>query len=146
MLSLTRITICGIRLVTYALALYWITIFIGTHLPREIAEEEMARLAEFKLNDKSLHFIAYFGLGFLLGWALPARFGLSQRLAIAIAIGISYAAFDEWSQRFARGRVPGVDDFIADSAGLLAGLLLYFMVRQAWAWRRPPASENHSVA
>ena len=146
MLSLTRIKICGIRLVTYPLVVYWITIFVGTHLPREIAEEEMARFAEFNLNDKSLHFIAYFGLGFLLGWALPARFGLSQRLAIAIAIGITYAAFDEWSQRFVEGRVPGLDDFIADSGGFLAGLLLYLVVRQAWVWCRSPVSENHSVA
>lgn len=146
MLSLTRITIFGIRLVTYALVVYWITIFVGTHLPREIAEEEMARLAEFKLNDKSLHFIAYFGLGLLLGWALPARFGLTQRLAIAIAIGIAYAAFDEWSQRFVEGRVPGLDDFIADAAGFLAGVLLYFLLRQAWAYCQSPAKEDHSAA
>lgn len=146
MLSLTRITIFGIRLVTFALVVYWLTIFAGTHLPREIAEEEMARLEAFKLNDKSLHFIAYFGLGLLIGWALPARFGLSQRLAIAIAIGITYAAFDEWSQRFVEGRVPGLDDFIADAAGFLAGLLLYLGLRQAWSSRRLPPGEDHSVA
>lgn len=143
---LTRITICGIRLATYALLVYWITIFVGTHLPRDIAEEELARLEAFKLNDKSLHFIAYFGLGFLLCWALPAKLALSQRLAIAVGIGIAYAAFDEWSQRFVPGRVPGLDDFIADSGGFLAGVLLFILIRQAWAWLTLPGDESQSVA
>jgi VanZ family protein len=143
---LTRITFFGIQLATYALFVYWATIFVGTHLPREIAEEEMARLEAFNLGDKSLHFIAYFGLGFLLCWALPARFKLSQRLVIAIAIGIAYAAFDEWSQRFVEGRVPGLDDFIADSGGFLAGVLLFIVIRQAWAWLKLPGGEYQSVA
>lgn len=143
---LTRITIFGIQLATYALLVYWITIFVGTHLPRDIAEEELARLEAFKLNDKSLHFIAYFGLGFLLCWALPARLHLFRRLAIAIAIGIGYAAFDEWSQRFVEGRVPGLDDFIADSGGFLAGVLLFLVIRQAWAWLMPSGGESQSVA
>jgi VanZ family protein len=78
--------------------------------------------------DKVAHFGAYALLG-----AFLARGQLSAGLpALAVAlIGWAYAASDEWHQSFVPGRSPDLLDWVADAAGVAAGLAFYH-----WARRR----------
>ena len=69
--------------------------------------------------DKVAHFGAYFVLGALLSWggtrrALPA--------VVAMLIGSAYGASDEIHQMFVPGRFPDVIDWLADTAGAIAGV------------------------
>ena len=59
MRPITKITILGIRLGVIVLIVYWIVIFVGTHIP-EVPD------AAPKINDKVMHFGAYCGLTFFL--------------------------------------------------------------------------------
>jgi len=69
---------------------------------------------------KGAHMTEYAVLAFLLARALG-------REAPALALGILYAASDEFHQSFVRGRHASPIDVAIDSVGLLLGLL---------AWRR----------
>lgn len=122
MQSITRKTIFGIRLAFAALAFYWLLIFLGTHLPaRSIGHVP-------KINDKLIHFTMFAGLGFLLCYITSSR-RLLLRFSRIIVIGLSYAAVDEWSQGFVRGRTSDVDDFLADACGLVAAVMVYSIGR-----------------
>ena len=82
-------------------------------------------------SDKTLHFVAYFVLGVLTVRAshrgLPAH--LTRRGALlAVLIAIGYGAFDEAHQYFVPGRTADVLDLLADSAGVVAALVV------CWSW------------
>lgn len=73
--------------------------------------------------DKVAHFGAYLILGFLFGYAVY-RARLSP--LIAIALGWVYGALDEIHQSSVPGRIASFGDWLADAAGVLIGLLLYY--------------------
>ena len=105
----------------WAPAVLWAAlIFFLSSGPRDIPAPEVVGI------DKVLHFGAYGVLGFLL-----ARGRLS--FALTALIGILYGASDEVHQMFVPGRSPSVFDWIADAAGVLAGVYLY----TRWRARRP---------
>jgi len=81
-------------------------------------------------GDKLLHLAEYFLYGVLL--LLPTRDLGGRGTALSVAVGVAYAAFDEWFQ----GTVPGRFGDLADFATDVAGLLLAVVVT-AIAWRRP---------
>jgi VanZ family protein len=102
-----------------ALALYWPTIFVLTHIP----VPEVVRQAH--MSDKSLHFLAYMVLAFLLWSALrPFEKAAWRRPAawLALAIVMVYALCDEYLQRFVAGRSPDWQDLLANAIGACAGL------------------------
>lgn len=77
-------------------------------------------------GDKWLHLVEYFLFGVLLLW--PVRdFGMRGQ-ALVVAVGASYAAFDEAFQTTVPGRHGDPADFAID----LVGLLLALTVRLAW--------------
>ncbi len=125
MQPVTKITIVGLRLGVVALTVYWLAIFVGTHLPGG------SNLTP-RGNDKVMHFSAYFLLGLLLCYVTTSkrlwlRFG-------AIAAGVmAYAAIDEATQALVPGRYPDPMDFAADSAGVLSAISLYLLSR--WLFR-----------
>ncbi|WP_146600478.1 VanZ family protein [Novipirellula aureliae] len=122
MQSITRKTIFGVRLAFAALVLYWLLIFLGTHLPtRSIANVP-------KINDKLIHFTMFAGLGFLLCYITTSR-RLLPRFGRIVVVGLIYAAADEWSQGFVRGRTTDVHDFLADACGLIGAVILYAVIR-----------------
>ncbi|HEX5521149.1 MAG TPA: VanZ family protein [Longimicrobiaceae bacterium] len=88
-------------------------------------------------SDKLAHFGAYLILGLALGFA-RVRTGAS--FYIVLALGVLYGASDEFHQSFVPGRSADVADWIADSLGVLSGLLLH----HAWsrARRRSRAAER----
>jgi VanZ family protein len=137
--KLTRITVFGIRLATIVLVLYWIMLFTGTHMPSP------PRLG-VQVNDKVQHFIAFFGLATLLYWAVPARRSVNRKIAIVLVVAITYAAFDEWTQRFSPRRTVDIRDFFTNVGGIMTATLVYVISRAIWIrfWRtrtsitRPP--------
>lgn len=109
-----------------ALALYWLAIFIGTHLPTQrVSGVAMA-------NDKLVHAAAYAVLTTLLciAWRrVGGSLGLRGRLVIAAVI-LAYGAIDELSQPYF-GRSCDLMDWIADGVGVTLALVV-----DAWRHRR----------
>jgi VanZ family protein len=72
---------------------------------------------------KAAHIGEYAVLGALLYRAL-------EREAPALAVGIVYAATDEFHQHFVSGRVGSVIDVAVDALGVAAGMLAWLWVRE----------------
>ncbi len=117
MRPVTKISLFGVRLAILALIAYWILIFAGTHLPK---------LPNFApdISDKIKHFAAFFGLATLLCYVTNSA-NLLRRFSFILVICIVYAAVDELTQGFVRGRVPDVLDFAADAFGVTLATGIY---------------------
>lgn len=93
--------------------LYMAGIFVASAQPTV----SLPRLGD---SDKVLHFAAYAGLGGLLAYGgAPAALGPLP----LIAIGSMYGASDEVHQSFVPGRTPDLLDWVADTLGVIAGVL-----------------------
>lgn len=111
-----------LRIASACLVLYWIAIFIGTHIPGPA----VPNLG----NDKLLHFGAFGGLAFLVAWALPTKEGQAHiRGLITLGLIVGYAMVDEISQNFIPGRTCSLGDFVADAIGAVMGLTAYFVIK-----------------
>lgn len=117
MRPITKITVLGVRLAIVLLAIYWLAIFLGTHLPAT---------ADFTphVNDKAKHFWAFFLLGGLLCYVTNSPRLFTRFLTIGV-VGTVYAALDEITQGLVPGRVPDVADFLTDALGLWTAIGLY---------------------
>jgi len=104
------------------LALYWPTLFVFAHIPIPQV------VSEAEVSDKSLHFLAYLILVYLLWFVVRGEQKVSWRgvgpwcMLAALAV---YGVFDEWSQNFVAGRSCDIRDFFADMTGTLTGLILF---------------------
>ena len=105
------------RFAWFITILLWAASFYGTHLPAP-------RLPVVAVQDKTIHFIAFFGVGVALFWAMrlakPARRELG---ATVLGILLVYAAIDEWTQPLA-GRSCELADWYADAAGAAAAVVV----------------------
>lgn len=138
--KLTRITIFGIRLATIVLVIYWIALFTGTHMP---SPPDVG----VKVSDKTQHFTAFFGLATLLYWVIPAKRGVGRKLAVVLAVAVTYAAFDEWTQRFSPRRHVDFQDFLTNLGGILTATACYLLTRALWLrLRHQPASAQPAPA
>jgi len=103
------------------LALYWPTLFVFAHIPVPQVVQEA------EVSDKSLHFLAYLILVYLLWFAFRPGQKVDWRSigpwCILAALAL-YGVLDEWSQSFVAGRSCDVQDFVADMGGTLTGLIL----------------------
>jgi len=72
---------------------------------------------------KGAHIAEYAILGALLYRALG-------REALALAVGIAYAATDEFHQRFVHGRHSSPVDVAIDAVGLALGMLVWLRLRE----------------
>jgi VanZ family protein len=72
---------------------------------------------------KCAHITEYAILGALLYRALGVE-------ALALAIGIAYAATDELHQHFVRGRHASPIDVCIDAVGVALGMLMWLRVRE----------------
>ncbi len=124
MRPVTKTSILGIRLGIVVLMAYWLTICLGTHLPSSVG----LGIGAVHVSDKTKHLTAFFGLGLMLCYVTTSTHLWRRFLAIG-AVGMIYAAVDEATQRFIPGRVPDVMDFVADSVGLIAAIVLYVVAR-----------------
>jgi len=108
------------KLTIIFLLFYWPTLFILAHIPIPLFVRRAG------VSDKSLHFLAYLILVFLLWFAIgPDRKVNWRRAAVwwILLVVVWYGAFDEWLQARV-GRSGDVVDFLADLAGTLTGLIL----------------------
>jgi VanZ family protein len=108
---------------------YWIGMFIITHLPP-------SRLPQTRMDDKIQHFIAYAVLAALL--MLSLRFtNLSSRSTAWWTIGVClvYAAIDELLQ-IPVGRTCSFADWLADATGAITTVCLITSVEAIFAARR----------
>ncbi|CAB5129812.1 hypothetical protein D3OALGB2SA_3544 [Olavius algarvensis associated proteobacterium Delta 3] len=85
-------------------------------------------LDEISFNDLIFHFLAYFlfGLSLLLAaypWSAKTPYPLST-IFILILIGVCYAASDEIHQGFVPNRTCSFIDFLADSVGVAASIVI----------------------
>jgi len=120
-----KATINGLRIAVVALGCYWLLLFIGTHIsPNRL-------LSRLMVNDKLMHGFAFFGLAFLIAWAVPTSMArLYRNVIVAAIIAVVYAALDELLQ-IPVGRTADWLDLVADCVGICAGLGFYCLVRAA---------------
>ena len=132
-----RATINSLRIAIVALVVYWVFLFIGTHLPADRI------FIPLHLSDKVLHVIAFAGLSFLIAWAVPTNDAkLYRNTFVAALIAVVYAALDELLQ-IPVGRTADWLDFAADCVGVSIGLGSYTFVRALilraeWEFFRSP--------
>jgi len=118
-----RATVNGLRIAIVALCIYWLLLFIGTHIPPN------KLLARVHQSDKLLHCVAFAGLAFLMCWAVPTiRTQLYRNTLTGGAICVIYAAIDEILQ-IPVGRTADWLDFYADCIGVCIGMACYTVVR-----------------
>lgn len=113
------------KIAAVALVLYWPTLFVFAHIPIP----QVVR--EANVSDKSLHFLGYLVLVYLFWFTVHGDVKVNWR-SIApwwiLAAMALYGVFDEWSQNFVVGRTCDVRDFMADSVGIIGGLVLFSVV------------------
>ena len=110
------------KITVIVLALYWPTLFIFAHIPIP----QVVRDAD--VSDKSLHFLAYLVLTFLLWFAVSGDQKVNWRRAAVwwmLLVVVWYGVIDELLQGFVAGRSCDVRDFFLDVAGTLTGLILF---------------------
>jgi len=109
------------KLTIIALLFYWSTLFILTHIP--IPQIFFGKILP---SDKTLHYLAYLVLSFLLWFAIGAGKKVNWRKAavwLVLFVVVWYGVFDEWLQGYV-GRSPDIKDFFADVGGAVSGLIL----------------------
>ncbi len=129
MVSHMRRTVIGL------LGLYWLALFVGTHIP--------VTLKGGHGSDKVLHFLAYAGLAFLMSLVVGGRRPTWRTFVLVLVVTLTYAGFDEFSQLLV-GRHCDFWDWVADFVGVGLGLFGYWVVAviyQFWllAGNRPKA-------
>jgi len=109
------------KIIIILLAFYWPILFILAHIPIP----QYVRKAG--VSDKSLHFLAYLILTFLLWFAIRPDEKVKWRKAAVWWVFITvtgYGAVDEVVQSLV-GRTCDAMDIVANLAGNLTGLLLF---------------------
>jgi VanZ family protein len=108
------------KLTIISLLLYWPGIFVLAHIP-------LPQLVyKAGVSDKSIHFVAYLVLTFLLWFAISPNKKVNWRKASVwwvLFVVVWYGVVDEWLQSYV-GRNCDIMDFLTDLAGALAGLIL----------------------
>jgi VanZ family protein len=114
------------RLVPWLPAIAWAAVIFllsaQSRLPVDLAHQ----------SDKLVHFLAYALLGALLARGQSAA---AVPAVVAMVLGVVYGASDEWHQSFVPGRSVSAVDWLADSAGAIAGVYFYH-----WLHRRARGS------
>jgi len=111
-----------------ALGLFWLALFVGTHLPVD------TELLPPEGRDKFAHFGAYFTLALLVAttWQLAGGFLSPRHLVFAWIAVVAYGAVDEITQ-IPVGRDCDIWDWTADACGAAAGLLIFVLARRLFA-------------
>ena len=108
---------------------YWITLFTATHVPVPAGPPT---------SDKLIHFGAYFVLSLLLSTVLLTRNVLPAKIVLwTVIVLFSYGVFDEATQALV-DRHPDPLDALADWAGVVTGLVVFFSALRFLASSKPP--------
>jgi hypothetical protein len=109
------------KIAACVLVLYWPGLFVLAHIPIPHVVQEA------DVSDKSLHFLAYLILTFLIWSAVNGDKKVKWRRAapwLVLFLIVVYGILDEWLQNYVPGRSCDVRDFFSDLLGALAGLIL----------------------
>jgi VanZ family protein len=121
-----------IWLVYIPLTLYWIILFTATTLPGD-------QLPNLHVSDKVEHFSAFFILAVFLNLALiyqrKSYLLFKHAIIVTIFICLSYGAVDELHQIFVPGRYADVRDWLADSTGVVFGVLVLNLVKNLFNYK-----------
>ncbi|MCA9120239.1 MAG: VanZ family protein [Planctomycetaceae bacterium] len=109
-----------------SLAVYWLAIFVGTHIPQGVR-------GLGRINDKLLHFGAYAGLAFLLAAALSTLRVRHGTLLLPLIVAAVYGCIDELSQIAVPGRRAEFADWAADIFGAGVGVFAFGVLSLAVA-------------
>ena len=74
-------------------------------------------------TDKLAHLAAFLVLGAGLAWGAVST---GSAPALPVLLGLLYGAADELHQRFVPGRSPDPLDWLADAAGVLLGVAIFY--------------------
>lgn len=131
----SRLSLRGITL-----TIYWLAMFIGTHVPR------VPPIHGLEPSDKVLHFLAFTGLAVLMATAWMTKTVLInwRHYCIMFIIAAIYAALDELLQTPV-GRDCSLFDWYADVAGTIFGLIVYAAIMEI-VNRRKIARDEHPSA
>lgn len=120
------------KVATPAAAIYWLALYVGTHIPNP----EM--LIGAHVSDKVLHFSAYFGLYLVLAVRiriLSDAWPTMRQTIILAAMTSLYSAFDEITQGIPIiNRHPDLMDAVADCSGVVSAILVIGIVD--WSEKR----------
>ena len=89
--------------------------------------------------------IVHFGVYAVLGGALAhARYHGAPRTPhwMMMLVGVLYGATDEWHQSFVPRRAPSVGDWVADTAGVVVGYTLAWIIATALLERGSPKTNE----
>jgi len=109
------------KIAACVLALYWPGLFVLAHIPIPHV------IKEADVSDKSLHFLSYLILTFLLWSVVSGNQKVNWRRAapwLVLFVIVVYGILDELLQTYVAGRSCDIRDFFMDLAGALAGLIL----------------------
>lgn len=111
---------------------YWLPVFLWMAFIFNLSSIPGQEIPKVNIPniDKIAHFLEYLILGLLLIRAFLTsglNIGLAKLAVLAIIIAILYGASDEWHQRFVQNRLCDIFDFMWDSIGACAGILLYYL-------------------
>lgn len=109
------------KLTVISLLFYWPGVFILAHIPIPQV------VYKAHVSDKSIHFLAYLVLVFLLWFTISPEKKVNWRKAavwLVLFVVVWYGVVDEVLQGYV-GRSCDVKDFLADLAGTFAGLILF---------------------
>ena len=111
--------------------MYWGALFVSTHvpIPPDVLPPEV--------SDKTMHYVAYSGLTFLVTLWLSCRRHLKLPSLIGILVGIAlYGVIDELLQIPVQ-RNADFRDWIADLLGAVCGLIAFVVCRTVFPfpWR-----------
>ena len=99
-------------------AIFWLATFVATHLPSQ-------HVPMIGIGDKTMHFACYFVIATLLLLSLAVfGTGLARRVTTVLLTMVIYGALDEASQHFVPGRTPAIADWLADSLGVIAAIVV----------------------
>jgi VanZ family protein len=120
-----------IRIAIVLLAIYWVTIFVATHIP----VRSMPKIDNF---DKYMHTAAYAVLAFLMVLALSNPRSTWVPYVVTAIVAALYGVFDEFSQGFV-GRSSDIVDWYFDCLGIVVGLVAFAIARTLWRVIRGPS-------
>ena len=120
------------KVVVWGPASFWVAVLFF------LSEWESPGVEMISVHDSFVHFSLYTVLGITLGWARLKGAGL--RHATFLVLGFGLGLMDEFHQSFVPGRVPALDDVIADAVGVTVGYKLFMVIFTRWLASRPAVS------